>query len=80
MDVYSAAEFWSTIRLIVILAAVFVFLWYRRGGRPLGREGAEDEGRTIQAIYQGLERMERRVDHLETILLEREAKQEQKGN
>ncbi len=36
------------------------------------REGTEDEARMIQEMYQGLVRMEERVEALETILLEKD--------
>ena len=42
------------------------------GGSPKGRSEHTNEARMIQEIYQGLARMEDRVESLETILLERE--------
>lgn len=41
---------------------------------PRGGQGqmAEDEARTMQEIYQGLGRMEQRIEALETILMDRE--------
>ena len=44
---------------------------------PLSRKTQSDEAKTIQEIYQGLMRMEERVESLETILIERE-KEKQK--
>lgn len=42
------------------------------GGSPRGQKEHSNEARMIQEIYQGLARMEDRVESLETILLERE--------
>ncbi|KAF5059575.1 hypothetical protein DSECCO2_334730 [anaerobic digester metagenome] len=37
-----------------------------------GREGGEGEAQMIQEMYQGLARMEERIETLETILLEKD--------
>jgi phage shock protein B len=37
-----------------------------------GREGVEGEAQMIQEMYQGLARMEERIEALETILLEKD--------
>ncbi|HCU68220.1 MAG TPA: hypothetical protein DGF30_03140 [Desulfomicrobium sp.] len=37
-----------------------------------GREGGESEAQMIQEMYQGLARMEERIETLETILLEKD--------
>jgi phage shock protein B len=70
--------FWDTTQLIIILAfvllAIKLFRRDRSGGRG-GREAADEEARTIQELYRGFERMERRVEHLETILMDRERKE-----
>jgi len=44
------------------------------GFGPKGRDIEGEEARMIQQIYQGLSSMEKRVDSLETILLEQERK------
>ena len=41
-------------------------------GRPQQQAENVDESRLIQEIYHGLTKMERRVESLETLLLERE--------
>jgi phage shock protein B len=51
---------WAIVRLIT-------------GGRG-ERSGNAEESKMIQELYQGLSRMERRVETLETLLLEREGK------
>ncbi len=40
-----------------------------------GREGGENEAQMIQEMYQGLARMEERIETLETILLEKDGKE-----
>jgi len=42
------------------------------GASPGGQKAQTDEAKIIQEIYQGIGRMEERVEALETILLERE--------
>ncbi len=40
-----------------------------------GRESVENEAQMIQEMYQNLARMEQRIESLETILLEKDAKE-----
>ena len=44
------------------------------GGRSKSGPLQKDEAEMMQAIYQGLSRMERRIETLETLLLEREGR------
>ncbi len=55
----------------LICGTVLIIVKARKGGR-----GASDseEARMIQEIYQGLERMEQRIESLETILTEGQEK------
>jgi phage shock protein B len=60
-----------------LLAALVIVSWTMVrlvGGGARRARGAADEGRLIQEIYQGLTKMERRVEALETLLLERDGK------
>ncbi|MBI9089484.1 MAG: phage-shock protein [Desulfobacterium sp.] len=62
--------------LAVVCGVFFLVVKMMRGG--LGTGGGTDqseETRMIQEIYQGLSRMEERVDSLETILMERQKKE-----
>lgn len=78
---------WATTLVILILAIPLVavlggvtvaILSVMRGGRSdKARRLDEEEARTMQQIYQGLEKMEKRVEALETLLLEREGKDDQ---
>ena len=67
------------IPLVLVLGAVLigVLLVLRIGRSSEGRRLDEDEARTMQEIYQGLEKMEKRVESLETILLDHEGKDTQ---
>jgi len=49
------------------------------GASSKGQKANADEARMIQEIYQGLARMEERVESLETILLERERVRKERG-
>ncbi len=67
------------ILLIVVGLPVICFTWLikmRLEGSPRRNKKMDaEETRTIQEIYQGLNKMEKRIDALETILLEQEEKQ-----
>lgn len=55
--------------LLLVGAVIFgIFKLFSRSGR----EAIEDETRMIQEMYQGLVRMEERIEALETILLEKD--------
>ncbi len=70
-----AIVFGSIIIILTILAmtGLAIIRLFRGGGKTHG--GLDDEeARSIQEIYQGLSRMEARVEALETLLLEKERK------
>lgn len=75
----SVAELAVVLFIVIPLAAVVggVFLAalriLRGGSKDHGRLDAE-EARTIQDIYHNLQRMEERIESLETILLDHERK------
>lgn len=54
-----------------ILSAIKIF---RGETTEKGRRSHADEARRVQEIYQGITRMEQRIESLETIILERERK------
>ncbi|MGE4299581.1 MAG: envelope stress response membrane protein PspB [Desulfovibrionaceae bacterium] len=64
--------FFFVILPVAIVAGVIVLFtrMFRRRPAPEKREETVDETRMIQEIYEGLSRMERRIEALETILLE----------
>jgi phage shock protein B len=51
----------------------------RRDGIGNARKVQSNEALLIQKIYQGLNKMEARVESLETILMEKQGKEEQDG-
>jgi phage shock protein B len=63
--------------LIMVLAGIAAIVvaagvrWFRGAG---DRASQADDARTIQEIYQGLSRLEKRIEALETILLDRKRK------
>jgi len=67
--------------LIIIAGTILFGLKIIKGGSsPKDRKAQVDETRIIQEIYQGLSRMEERVEALETILIEREKGRKEKKN
>lgn len=63
----------ATIIGLAILGTIFLLgVKIVKGGGPQGRAATSDEARLAQELYQGLERLEERVESLETLLLERE--------
>ena len=67
--------------LAVIGSSVLMGLKILKGGAsPGGQKTQTDEAKIIQEIYQGIGRMEERVEALETILLEREKGRKDKDN
>lgn len=55
----------------MICGTVLLAVKFKHGGFAApGREAQGEEARMIQEIYQGLSRMEARVEALETILME----------
>ena len=66
--------------LVVLCSTAMIMLKILKGGAsPKGQKANTDEARMIQEIYQGLARMEERVESLETILLERERSRKEQG-
>ena len=67
--------------LAVVGSTVLMGIKLLKGGATSkGQKEHSNEARMIQEIYQGLARMEDRVDSLETILLERERRRKDKSD
>ncbi|HID30364.1 MAG TPA: phage-shock protein [Desulfobacterales bacterium] len=65
----------SVIGLAIIGGTILIAIKIFKGGLTRGGQKQQaDEARIIQEIYQGLARMEDRVEALETILLDPEKK------
>lgn len=59
----------------IICGTVLTIVKMRRSGLSgNSRQSQSDEARVIQEIYQGLSRMEKRIDALETILMDQQDK------
>ena len=67
--------------LAIIASTILMGLKILKGGvSQKDRKNQSDEARIIQEIYQGLARMEERVESLETILLARERSRKEQEN
>lgn len=65
----------SVLALVIIGSTILMAIKILKGGlSQKGQKLQTDEARMIQEIYQGLSRMEGRVEALETIILDRERK------
>jgi phage shock protein B len=63
--------------LATICGTILVAMKLRHGSLSVkSREAQAEEAATIQEIYQGLSQMEKRVESLETLLMERQAKKD----
>jgi phage shock protein B len=66
----------SVLALAIIGSTILMAIKILKGGlSQKGQKLQTDEARMIQEIYQGLSRMEGRVEALETIILDRERKE-----
>jgi phage shock protein B len=65
----------SILLLAIISATILMAIKILKGGvSRKGQQQQSEEARVIQEIYQGLSRMEKRMEALETIILEQERK------
>lgn len=63
----------SVLILAIIGSTILMGLKIIKGGAtPRGQKSQSNEARIMQEIYQGLARMEERVEALETIVIDRE--------
>jgi len=62
--------------LAIIGSTILMAIKILKGG--IGQNDQTDEAKMIQEIYKGLARMEERIDSLETIILDRERKDQAK--
>lgn len=65
--------------LAIIGSVIIILIKFLKGGVSRRQQALEtDETKIIQEIYIGLTKMEKRVEALETILLDRERKRNQR--
>lgn len=62
----------SLVGLVLLGTFLLVAIKMIQGGRKQKRANLADEVRMIQEIYQGMHKMEQRVESLETILFDRD--------
>ncbi|MBI3245582.1 MAG: phage-shock protein [Deltaproteobacteria bacterium] len=63
--------------VLIAVIGTFVLLW-KWVSTKQGNQLQADEAKTMQELYQGLSRMEERIEALEAILFERQRKEERK--
>ena len=69
----------SIVALIIIAGVILLAIQILKGASASGGTGINsEEARIIQEIYQGLSRLEERVEALETILLDQDRKERPK--
>ena len=59
---------------IIPVAVLMIIRMLKGGGAKKSQASAEQETRMIQELYQGLSKMEARVETLETLLMEKQRK------
>jgi hypothetical protein len=71
----------SILILAIIGSTILMGLKIIKGGAtPRGQKSQSNEARIMQEIYQGLTRMEERVEALETIIIDREKTERKHSN
>lgn len=66
--------FGSLIALATLICGTILIIVKTRGNRSSSGANDSEEARIIQEIYQGLEKLENRIESLETILMEDQEK------
>jgi phage shock protein B len=69
-----AIVFGSIVALAMLICGTILIIVKTRTNRCASGPAGSEEARVIQEIYQGLEKLEERIDALETILTENQAK------
>lgn len=69
-----AIVFGSIIALATLICGTILIIFKTRSKRCSNGATDSDEARIIQEIYQGLEKLEERIDSLETILRDNQEK------
>ncbi len=65
--------------LAVVGGTILMSIRLRHGGLSRkNRQGQSEEAEMIQEIYSGLSKMEKRIDALETILMDQQGKEQEK--
>jgi phage shock protein B len=66
-----AIVFGSIVTLAGLLCGtILVIIRMRQSSSGQAKHGSQDEGMMVQEIYRGLEKMEQRIEALETILMD----------
>lgn len=73
-----AIVFGSIVALAALICGTILIILKTRSRHSSGGPANQDEAEIIQEIYQGLERMEARIESLETILMDNKEKEGQR--
>ena len=66
-----AIVFGSAVTLAGLLCGtILVIIRMRQSSSGQAKQGSQDEGMMVQELYRGLEKMEQRIEALETILMD----------
>lgn len=68
--------FGSIVALAALICGTILIVLKTRSRNNATGAGDRDEAKTIQELYQGLGRMEQRIESLETILMDNKEKEE----
>lgn len=71
--------FGSIVALAALICGTILIVLKTRSRTQATGAGDQDEAKIIQEIYQGLDRMEERIESLETILMENKEKEGKNG-
>ena len=69
-----AIVFGSIVALAMLICGTILIIVRTRTNRSTGGAADSEEARIIQEIYQGMEKLEQRINSLETILTESQEK------
>ncbi len=82
MHVISGFVLFGLLVIVIVAAVIAMLVRMIAGGRPSAQAGeAMDEARMIQELHRGFKRMEQRVETLETLVMDKHARNEEEdGN
>ena len=74
-----AMVFGSLLAVAALICGTIIMIIKTRDSRITEGKSRSEEAKIIQEIYQGLDKMEKRIESLETILMDNQGKDRQKN-
>ncbi len=74
-----AIVFGSLLTLVALICGTIFMIVKTRSNRIVEGKSKTEEAMIIQEIYQGLDKMEKRIESLETILMDNQGKDRQRN-